>query len=583
MGYDVRYKDMYCQQDTYYRNLYTREEQLIEIRNSLLNICNMTEMTGAMADSVRAYIQEIHLPLIEWMLTLIETYRTNLILYTDFYSRLDTNRVARFQQDCMEDQQQKLLDEKGTFQDIADNIQSILREVSEYMDIDGFDPSEVETAYDNAVSFVENFKNTVGENEAVHQTYDMESVETMMNCIMPILEEQLGGQTGTIETYQPGSIFSKPEYQSAITMSIAMQDYITQKDALVTECSAFNYNQRQQWEDMIYHRESEAAMQIIGAVGMCVLLTVAAVTTAVFAGPLIFALYGTTTGIVTTGVVAATYAGAYTFQGSNMIEGINSLSLAREGDAASVAENPIRDTIFANNPELYYTLGDICTSVALTTPSAAVSMNMAVNLGVSPIRAALTEVGMVGNSEIAGRYVESEVYEQTGDPNLAMLARSGTSLLVYGGLAHIDARVGMSGIRQWDTPKVNPLEFNSPEQVVAEPNALLYQRNPSTNLSAAGSMSPEDIQGYLYLLRSSNVQTLTGAKICETEKINELLVPDKAYSQDVLGLGDSDGGIQNAIETINGLKVIDGKVDGKIPLDEYQDIFNRSVYDVFYI
>lgn len=395
---------------------------------------------------------------------------------------------------------------------------------------------------------------------------------------MPILEEQLGGQTGTIETYQPGSIFSKPEYQSAITMSIAMQDYITQKDALVTECSAFDYNQRQQWEDMIYHRESEAAMQIIGAVGMCVLLTVAAVTTAVFAGPLIFALYGTTTEIVTTGVVAATYAGAYAFQGSNMIEGINSLSLAREGDAASVAENPIRDTIFANNPELYYTLGDICTSVALTTPSAAVSMNMAVNLGVSPIRAALTEVGMVGNSEIAGRYVESEVYEQTGDPNLAMLARSGTSLLVYGGLVHIDARVGMSGIRQWNTPKVNPLEFNPPEQVVAEPNVLLYQRNPSTNLSAAGSMSPEDIQEYLYLLRSSNAQTLTGAKICETEKINELVVPDKAYSQDVLGLGDSDGGMED-ISEVDRIKIDSWEYT---PSDElylkYKGVYDNPVY-----
>ncbi|MDE7061846.1 MAG: hypothetical protein K2O73_01190 [Lachnospiraceae bacterium] len=41
---------------------------------------------------------------------------------------------------------------------------------------------------------------------------------------------------------------------------------------------------------------------------------------------------------------------------------------------------------------------------------------------------------MLGGSEIAGRYVQSEVYEQTGDPRLASMARSGTSLLVYGGI-----------------------------------------------------------------------------------------------------------------------------------------------------
>ncbi|MDE7435129.1 MAG: hypothetical protein K2N01_04850 [Lachnospiraceae bacterium] len=56
--------------------------------------------------------------------------------------------------------------------------------------------------------------------------------------------------------------------------------------------------------------------------------------------------------------------------------------------------------------------------MALTTLSIASSMNAAVNLGVSPTRAALTEKGMLSGSEIAGRYVESEVYEQTfTEPN----------------------------------------------------------------------------------------------------------------------------------------------------------------------
>ncbi|MDE7435440.1 MAG: LXG domain-containing protein [Lachnospiraceae bacterium] len=529
MGYDIRYKNMHFQREMYYQNLYTREEQLAEIRNTLLNICNMTEMTGAMADSVRAYIQEIHLPLIEWMLNLIETYRTNLVLYTDYYSKLDSDRMARFQQDCMEDQQQKLMYEKGVFQETADNIQGILREVSGYMDIDGFDPSGVEAAYDNAIAFVDHHKTTIGEYEAVHQAYDLEPVETMLDCIMSILEEQLEGQAGTIETYQSGSIFDRPEYQSAITMSIGMQDYITQKEALVTQCNAFEYQQKKQWDDMVYHRETEAALQIMGAIGMGIVLTVSAVTTALFALPLVFGLYGTTTGIVATGVTTAAYAGAYTYQGSNLIEGVNSYNLAEEGDAAGIAVNPIRDTIFANNPELYYTLGEISTMVALTTPSIASSMNAAVNLGVSPTRAALTEMGMLGGSEIAGRYVEAGVYEQTGDPRLASMARSGTSLLVYGGLAYTDARIGMSGIRHWKTPRVNPLELQPPEQTFTEPNALVNQGNPSTYPAMPGSMSREDIEGYLASLRNESPQGLTA---------------DGVSGPGILELGNSDGGVE---------------------------------------
>ncbi|MDE7435444.1 MAG: hypothetical protein K2N01_06455 [Lachnospiraceae bacterium] len=173
--------------------------------------------------------------------------------------------------------------------------------------------------------------------------------------------------------------------------------------------------------------------------------------------------------------------------------------------------------------------------VALATPSIASSMNVAVNLGVSPTRAALTEMGMLGSSEIAGRYVGSEVYEQTGDPRLASMARSGTSLLVYGGLAYTDARIGMSGIRHWKMPSVNPLEFQPPEQTFTEPNALLNQGKPSTYPAMPGSMSREDIEGYLASLRNERPQ---GLKLDEVSRLG------------ILELGNSDGGVEGGSDTV---------------------------------
>ncbi|MDE7061912.1 MAG: hypothetical protein K2O73_01540 [Lachnospiraceae bacterium] len=296
---------------------------------------------------------------------------------------------------------------------------------------------------------------------------------------------------------------------------------------------------------------------------MGVLLTVSAVTTAIFALPLVFGLYGTTTGIVATGVTTAAYAGAYTYQGSNLIEGVNSFQLAEGGDAAGIAVNPIRDTIFANNPELYYTLGEISTMVALSTPSIASSMSMAVRLGVSPTRAALTEMGMLGGSEIAGRYVEAGVYEQTGDQRLANMARSGTSLLVYGGLAYTDARIGMSGIRHWKTPRVNPLEFQPPEQTFPEPNALVNQGKPSTYPAMPGSMSREEIEGYLASLRNESPQ---GLKV------------DGVSGPGILELGNSDGGVEDVSRTgkLNELRNL-------LP-DKYQivDSFGNKVGNIAY-
>ena len=37
--------------------------------------------------------------------------------------------------------------------------------------------------------------------------------------------------------------------------------------------------------------------------------------------------------------------------------------------------------------------------------------------------------------------------------------------------------------------------------------------------------------------------------------------------------------VEGGCNTINGLKIIDGKVDGKIPLDEYKDIFEKSIHN----
>ena len=54
----------------------------------------------------------------------------------------------------------------------------------------------------------------------------------------------------------------------------------------------------------------------------------------------------------------------------------------------------------------------ISTTMALATPSIASSMYTAVRLSVSPTRVVLTGMGMLGGSEVAGRYAEAEVYEQ---------------------------------------------------------------------------------------------------------------------------------------------------------------------------
>lgn len=62
---------------------------------------------------------------------------------------------------------------------------------------------------------------------------------------------------------------------------------------------------------------------------------------------------------------AAVVGGTSTLYGlSNATEEMNNISLGFSGDGFIVAENPIRDTLFARNPKLYYTIGNVSTMIS---------------------------------------------------------------------------------------------------------------------------------------------------------------------------------------------------------------------------
>ncbi len=65
--------------------------------------------------------------------------------------------------------------------------------------------------------------------------------------------------------------------------------------------------------------------------------------------------------VATAGMATPIVVGAFTVGSISMLyglsnseEGANSISLDLKGDGSTVALNPIRDTLFTNNPELYY-------------------------------------------------------------------------------------------------------------------------------------------------------------------------------------------------------------------------------------
>ena len=93
--------------------------------------------------------------------------------------------------------------------------------------------------------------------------------------------------------------------------------------------------------------------------------------------------------------------------------------------------------------------------------------------------------------------------------------------------------------------------------------------------SFADMMSPEDAKRYLDFLENGSREGLTSAELADA-----LLVSRKVGYEDVWDLRNVGDALESGSKTINGLNIIDGKVDGKIPLAEYKKYRVDSVHNI---
>ena len=364
-------------------------------------------------------------------------HRSLLILYQDWYYQLETDMCARMSQSCMEELEQKLMEGRTTFSATAEAIHQIERELSPYMDAGSFYSRGVDGAYESSQNTVTTLKTAIGEYEEYHKNNDFSYTNEMLESMGRIIQGQLRGSGANIRNYQPGSLKQTEAYQKAGAVNRMQEMYIGLVKEEV-EASEANYVERKEaWEEELRKRKEQELIHIIEGIGIMIVGTYVTITTMGAGLPMVV-----TTAEVILGSTATVY-GA-----SNNMEALSNLYQAMGGDARSTAFNPIRDTIFASNPELYYKIGNTATMLTVLSIPVGMSMEAAVAVGGSPLWAGITELGKFGISTMAGEVTTDKVTEWTGSEALGIIAGMGTSSLSYGGLSAVDYKVNISGLHE---------------------------------------------------------------------------------------------------------------------------------------
>ena len=390
----------------------------------------MSEMHGEAAEHVRSYMWDYHMNLANMIKDTIETYRSSFILYTDWYYNIDSDQMAEMSQDSMEGLEENIQGARSDFDAVAEEVADIERELSAYLDVGRFSTTCMESCFDNALAGVQNVRTQIGEYEEAHSHADMYPIDMMAGYLRSIIGGQLGGSSATISAYDASVVNATESFQLAQMMDGMLSTYLEQVKDRVNSCEEFYELQQQQWQESIRLRTEEGIVKTLVGVG-----------TMILGGMLVVATCGMALPLVATVGVMAIGAGTAAYGFSNTVEGGQDVYAGVTGDPRMVSVNPIRDTVFASNPDLYYLIGNVLTIAASLILTGGMAANAAVSAGTSIGRAVVTEYAKQGLTVAASSYVEKSMTEATNSPLAGFVVGSLTGIATYGTLSEAELEV----------------------------------------------------------------------------------------------------------------------------------------------
>ena len=496
MGFQVKYEEITSIRELILAQLDRWIEQIDAVRSSIVEIAAMSEMHGEAAEHVRSYMWDYHMNLANMIKDTIETYRSSFILYTDWYYNIDSDQMAEMSQDSMEGLEENIQGARSDFDAVAEEVADIERELSAYLDVGRFSTTCMESCFDNALAGVQNVRTQIGEYEEAHSHADMYPIDMMVGYLRSIIGGQLGGSSATISAYDASVVNATESFQLAQMMDGMLSTYLEQVKDRVNSCEEFYELQQQQWQESIRLRTEEGIVKTLVGVG-----------TMILGGMLVVATCGMALPLVATVGVMAIGAGTAAYGFSNTVEGGQDVYAGVTGDPRMVSVNPIRDTVFASNPDLYYLIGNVLTISASLILTGGMAANAAVSAGTSIGRAVVTEYAKQGLTVAASSYVEKSMTEATNSPLAGFVVGSLTGIATYGTLSEAELEVVNNVKRPQQLGNVG--ESGSKADVLAQnrTNGRAFEQQEFAKFSSQNNNAVEQIT----VKTSSGVKTRVDA------------------------------------------------------------------------
>ena len=418
MGYHVKIEELLEVQNQMISQLSEWGTQLETVYQALETIVVTPCIQGETGKSIQNYIQEVHIPVIGSLQQLLTEFQVRLSVYAEGYYGIDSSYEAEIPQEILEEQQQVLENGREDFENLREEINSVISSVSDIVSVVQPSGLALVLSYQLMESRVKTLNSDIGDYEETHQN-DTQNMDSMLESIRSILIARTGSPAVSVTNYQAGSIAMLPAYQRLQMDYEASGNYVDQNIAQY-EAAMKKFEDKMN-DKLADDRKAEGLKQLLAGIVSATVGTALIFATAGAAAPIVFS--------------AAVVGGTSTLYGlSNATEGMNNISLGFSGDGFTMAENPIRDTLFAGNPDLYYTIGNASTMIsAMALPMSGILKGAT---GAAKFKTIAVDGGRILIGNVAEDKAYDAIYQSTDSRILAMLGSNVVEGVLSGNLAN---------------------------------------------------------------------------------------------------------------------------------------------------
>ncbi len=278
----MRYKVDFDSLDSMYNSVGNQANnwisELESIKGKFQTLLDTTNMSGAAADNIKSYIENVHMTLIALLTQVVSLHSSNCLLYkSDYQTNVDTDLHSVIKSTELLDYKGRIDSTKATAISIDDSISYVLNGIKDIFYVSYADVTAVDAQHISVSNFLSDLDTEINTLEDSHYNNDFINTTQMINALRAFINEQTASSRTYRTNFTTESLASSSSFLQLYNSHIDVTEEMESKSSAI-DTAIENENQRVADLQREYEERQEKATIIKWIVtGVCIVGSIVAI------------------------------------------------------------------------------------------------------------------------------------------------------------------------------------------------------------------------------------------------------------------------------------------------------------------